>query len=420
MYYIGGGDGLAAVYVKQSGQSDKIYYAHNDHLGSILSLTDNNGASVFKATYDAWGRQTVSQNTIGFARGYTGHEHLPEFGLIDMNGRMYDPLLGRFLSPDNYVQLPDFSQNYNRYTYCLNNPLIYTDPSGELIGELIYIAAMAYFGGVQANFMHAANTGGNPFNPGDWNWKSPWTYIGMASSGLGAYSQIGGLNGFATDALNPSKLFNIPKDPNFLAFATDGGPGKVRLLQNGLYEAQYSLNPVYVYGRDLSKVAAITQKIHQGQLAFLNHPVTKTAIHGLVFVATGGIEGTASLYTAGRSLLTRGAGLAAKPALTNAELVQSVATRAENAIGGTGRFAGTAKHTYATNLLERYQSIYGSRGLEVNKFFNNGVGNRGFLDVLDNANGIIYDFKFGNAVMSRAQYTKYWNNFGLPIQIIKP
>ena len=167
-------------------------------------------------------------------------------------------------------------------------------------------------------------------------------------------------------------------------------------------------------------MAAITQKIHQGQLAFLNHPVTKTAIHGLVFVATGGIEGTASLYTAGRSLLTRGAGLAAKPALTNAELVQSVATRAENAIGGTGRFAGTAKHTYATNLLERYQSIYGSRGLEVNKFFNNGVGNRGFLDVLDNANGIIYDFKFGNAVMSRAQYTKYWNNFGLPIQIIKP
>ena len=269
---------MAAVYVKQSGQSDKIYYAHTDHLGSILSLTDNNGTSVFQATYDAWGRQTVSQNTIGFARGYTGHEHLPKFGVIDMNGRMYDPLLGRFLSPDNYVQLPDFSQNFNRYSYCLNNPLIYTDPSGELIGELFYIAAMAYFGGVQANFMHAVNTGGNPFNPGDWNWKSPWTYIAMASSGLGAYSQIGGLNGFATEALNPSKLFNILEDPNFLAFASDGGPGKVRLLQNGLFEAQYSLNTVYVYGRDLSKVAAITQKIHQGHLAFFNHPMTQLAL----------------------------------------------------------------------------------------------------------------------------------------------
>jgi len=105
--------------------------------GSILSLTDNNGASVFKATYDAWGRQTVSQNTIGFARGYTGHEHLPEFGLIDMNGRMYDPLLGRFLSPDPYVQMADYSQNFNRYSYCLNNPLIYTDPSGEFIFTLL-------------------------------------------------------------------------------------------------------------------------------------------------------------------------------------------------------------------------------------------------------------------------------------------
>jgi hypothetical protein len=48
-----------------------------------------------------------------------------------MNGRMYDPVLARFLSPDPFVQAPDFSQNYNRYSYCLNNPLKYTDPSGE-------------------------------------------------------------------------------------------------------------------------------------------------------------------------------------------------------------------------------------------------------------------------------------------------
>jgi hypothetical protein len=136
---------------------------------------------------------------------------------------------------------------------------------------------------------------------------------------------------------------------------------------------------------------------------------------------TGGVFGSIRGFRAARALgRNPWAGIAAETGMTNAELVQSAATRAENAIGGTGRFAGTAKHTYATNLLERYQSIYGSRGIEVNKFFNNGVGNRGFLDVLDNTNGIIYDFKFGNAVMSPAQYTKYWNNFGLPIQIIRP
>jgi len=74
-------------------------------------------------------------------RGFTGHEHLREFGLINMNARLYDPVLGRFLSPDPYVQAPDFSQSFNRYSYCLNNPLIYTDPDGEnpfLIAALIY------------------------------------------------------------------------------------------------------------------------------------------------------------------------------------------------------------------------------------------------------------------------------------------
>ena len=83
--------------------------------------------SKFYASYSAWGRQTVKLNTIGRQRGYCGHEMLNEFNLINMNGRIYDPVLGCFLSPDNYVQMPDNSQNFNRYSYCLNNPLKYTD-----------------------------------------------------------------------------------------------------------------------------------------------------------------------------------------------------------------------------------------------------------------------------------------------------
>jgi len=127
---------LAGVYVKQSGQtSDKLYYAEVDHLGSILRLTDNANKEVFAATYDAWGNRTVTNNTFDFHRGYTGHEHLPEFGLINMNGRMYDPALGRMLSPDAYVQSPLFSQSYNRYSYCVNNPLKFTDPTGMEKGD---------------------------------------------------------------------------------------------------------------------------------------------------------------------------------------------------------------------------------------------------------------------------------------------
>ena len=155
LYYLGGNNGLVAVYVKQSGQSDKIYYAHKDHLGSIVKLTDNAGTEVFKASYDVWGRRTVANNTFKFHRGYTGHEHLDEFKLIDMNGRMYDPLLARFLSPDPFVQMPDFSQNFNRYTYCLNNPLIYTDPSGEwnwLVGGLGFVFGYVSHGLTSGNW----------------------------------------------------------------------------------------------------------------------------------------------------------------------------------------------------------------------------------------------------------------------------
>jgi RHS repeat-associated protein len=84
---------------------------------SIRFAIDANGTKVFDASYDAWGKQTVTLNTIGLLRGYTGHEMLNEFNLINMNGRVYDPVLGRFFSPDKYVQAPGNSQSYNRYDY---------------------------------------------------------------------------------------------------------------------------------------------------------------------------------------------------------------------------------------------------------------------------------------------------------------
>ena len=75
---------------------------------------------------------------------------LSEFDIINMNGRLYDPVLGRFFSPDNYVQMPDNSQNFNRYSYCLNNPLKYADPSGDVfvLDDFIAITAMGAMMGV--------------------------------------------------------------------------------------------------------------------------------------------------------------------------------------------------------------------------------------------------------------------------------
>ena len=88
--------------------------------------------------FDAWGTPyrftstgTEPAPSLLFDRGFTGHEHLSYFGLINMNGRMYDPFTSGFLSVDNYVQKPDYTQSFNRYAYCYNNPLKYTDPDGE-------------------------------------------------------------------------------------------------------------------------------------------------------------------------------------------------------------------------------------------------------------------------------------------------
>ncbi|MBQ6194329.1 MAG: VCBS repeat-containing protein [Prevotella sp.] len=130
-YHIGHGVILRKVGLASNTQPTK-YYAFTDHLGSVTRIYNSSGTAVFSAQYDPWGVQTVTTNAIGYNRGYCGHEMLNDFQLINMNGRLYDPYIARFLSPDNYVQLPTSAQSFNRYSYCLNNPLKYVDPDGEL------------------------------------------------------------------------------------------------------------------------------------------------------------------------------------------------------------------------------------------------------------------------------------------------
>ena len=159
-YYLDGN----AIAIREDGTTN-IYLAFTDNLGSILSVMNEKGKKVFDASYDAWGQQTVTLNDIDLHRGYTGHEMLTEFDIINMNGRLYDPVLGRFFSPDNYVQMPDNSQNFNRYSYCLNNPLKYTDPSGNLFGIDDAVIAYAVFD-MAKSMMQAAFDGKNIWKAG--------------------------------------------------------------------------------------------------------------------------------------------------------------------------------------------------------------------------------------------------------------
>ena len=138
--------GVAAV-IESDGQSSTASYIHTDFQGSWALLTDAEGRAVARQAFDAWGRPRCPHSwvplpkgpgiTMPGQRGYTGHEHLPALGLIHMNGRAYAPGLQRFLSPDPVLQAPANAQNHNRYAYCLNNPLRYTDPSGYIFAPAV-------------------------------------------------------------------------------------------------------------------------------------------------------------------------------------------------------------------------------------------------------------------------------------------
>lgn len=137
-YVMLGGEMVA---LKVTGATTQTRYFHKDHLGSIVALTDESGAVVERDSFDAWGQRRTPAGqddplypgqsiTSQITRGYTGHEQLDPVGLVHMNGRIYEPVIGKMMSPDPTVPNPTDGQAYNRYSYVLNNPLSLTDSSG--------------------------------------------------------------------------------------------------------------------------------------------------------------------------------------------------------------------------------------------------------------------------------------------------
>jgi RHS repeat-associated protein len=137
-----GGVAIADYFPATENQS--MLYLVTDHLGSIHTTVNESGLVSGSTSMDfgPFGERrstnwsgplaTVFQKlqNVKTTRGFTGHEHADGLGIIHMNGRIYDPRLGRFLQADPFVQAPKNSQSLNRYSYVLNNPLGYTDPSG--------------------------------------------------------------------------------------------------------------------------------------------------------------------------------------------------------------------------------------------------------------------------------------------------
>lgn len=167
----------------------KVEYWHKDHLGSLIATTDHAAAVTARYAYDPFGKRRTtsggydafgnlvidwtSNTNSGNDRGYTGHEHLDDVGLIHMNGRIFDPTLGRFMQADPFVQDPSNLQNFDRYAYCYNNPLTCTDPSGlsfwtELRDSAIRAFAAALDAAGCAGFCSAAVGAYQGYRAGGW------------------------------------------------------------------------------------------------------------------------------------------------------------------------------------------------------------------------------------------------------------
>ena len=212
--YIYAPTGLAAVFYKpNSSSAGQLLYALTDHLGSPVMLTNGSRQIQEEYSFDAWGRRRnpLDWSYTGFStpsilhRGYTMHEHIDEFKLINMNGRVYDPVLGRFTQPDNQVQDPGFIQTFNKYAYVFNNPLSYIDPSGWAGGSAFGTEGDgAVLGGLSAAYSnygdyYAAQNGSGvpwafPTGGGGGGSGGGWYTAGMGS-GIKYQAMMDGISG---------------------------------------------------------------------------------------------------------------------------------------------------------------------------------------------------------------------------------
>jgi RHS repeat-associated protein len=134
-------------------ESAETYFYHTDHLGSSNIITDSTGYAVQDIYYYPYGEIKTNTGSDIARHKFTGQEWDAEAGLYYYGARYYDPKLGRFISADTIVPDPINPQALNRYSYVLNNPLIYTDPTGHIFGIddlIVAVVIGAVIGGTSA------------------------------------------------------------------------------------------------------------------------------------------------------------------------------------------------------------------------------------------------------------------------------
>jgi RHS repeat-associated protein len=210
--HIYAGNNLVGTYYTPNSGSSYIHYFHSDHLGSVEAITNGSAGVVQRLSYDAFGKRRNPYGTDAISitaqttRGFTRHEHDDEVGLVNMNAREYDPLLGRFISPDTIIPGTTNSQSYNRYSYTNNNPLSMVDPTGnwslkKVVKKVVKAVVGSAFGAPASASLYIANQKSQiaDFTSRILQRVSGISYVGgLLSTGLLAGTQFGYAYGWST------------------------------------------------------------------------------------------------------------------------------------------------------------------------------------------------------------------------------
>ena len=286
------------------GSTVTSHYLFHDHLGSLVKTTNASGTAIDGMDYQPFGQRrhvadpavNVEAGSSVTPRGFTGHEHVDAMGMdvIHMNGRIYDPQIGRFLQADPVIQAPGNLQSWNAYTYVFNNPLAYTDPTGMISLRQALGIVVAIVGTV--------------FAP---QFASVWAKIGYAAliGAASGYVSTGTMQGALWGAFSGAAFAGIGAyfDNAQWALAADGGKG---VFNGGLSATGYAAKVIAhgITGGVMSKLqggkfghgfasAGVTQAFAPG---IDRIDVTNTGVSALRIAAAAVLGGTASKLSGGK------------------------------------------------------------------------------------------------------------------------
>jgi RHS repeat-associated protein len=193
VFYVPGGERLVAQIQPSAANADnQVLYLHDDGLGSIQAVTSASGAVLERLWYEPFGQSTDPSNPQvamtpplnDVTLGFSAQNQDNDLNLVSMKGRIYDPKIGRFLTPDAVIQDPLRSESLNRYTYAWNNPLKWTDPSG--LQDALIVGTYEDFGEFGFSFgisYSSFSFGGGSANPGSLYWGRSQQSSGNTTTG---------------------------------------------------------------------------------------------------------------------------------------------------------------------------------------------------------------------------------------------